>query len=178
MATAKAKTVETAEQIETVVAAGNQTIETVVKAVAEAASQGYEKAVALTKGQVDAAVKAGATAFKGYEDVAEFNKLALEAFVTSSTVFARGLQEMSKNMASVAQSSIEENIAAGKAIMGAKSLKEAIDLQSGLAKSNFEKLVAESTKFSEISAKLAEEAFAPLNSRLSDAVKKLVKPAV
>lgn len=173
MATAKAKTVETVEQTESAAAAGNQAVETVVKAGAEAASQGYEKAVALTKGQVDAAVKAGATAFKGYEGVAEFNKLAFEAFVASSTIVARGLQELSKSVASAAQSSIEENMAAGKAILGAKSLKEAIDLQSGLAKSNFEKLVAESSKFSEISAKLAEEAFAPLNSRLSDAVKKL-----
>jgi phasin family protein len=77
----------------------------------------------------------------------------------------------------LAQESLEDSVAAGKALVGAKTLKEVIDVSSSLAKSSFDKMVAESSKLSQLSSKLAEEALAPINSRVNAAVQKITKTA-
>jgi len=70
-----------------------------------------------------------------------------------------------------------ENVAqTAKALLAAKTLREAADLQNDWAKASFDKLVAEGTKVSELSVKVANEAFQPLNARMNVAVEKLFKP--
>lgn len=180
MSTVKAKPASVAAQdqqpIESAVAVGRETIESVVKASAEAANKGYEKAVALTKDNVEAAVKAGADLFKNYEDILSFGKENVEAVIRSGTIFARGWQEASKTVFETGQETIEESVAVTKAVLGARSLKEVVDLQTGFVKSSFDKIVAEGGKISETGLKLAEEALEPINERVNVAVSKLMKP--
>lgn len=174
--TAAASSAEAPKSIESAVAVGRETIEHVVKASADAANKGYEKAVAMTKENVEAAVKAGASVFKNYEEMMSFNKETLEAFVRSGTIFAKGWQDASKAAIALTQETFEESVAASKAIMGAKSLKDVVDVQTGLVKHSFDRAVAESGRLSETNFKLAEEAFEPLNERLNVTVSKLMKP--
>jgi phasin family protein len=168
--------IETPKSIESAVAVGRETIEHVVKASAEAANKGYEKAVAMTKENVEAAVKASTSLFKNYEEIVSFNKDNLEAFVRAGTIFAKGMQEATKSAFSATQETIEESVAASKAMLGAKSLKEIVDLQTGFVKTSFDKAVAEGGKISETNMKLAEEAFGPINERVTATVSKLMKP--
>jgi phasin family protein len=181
MSTAKASkpslAADPVKQIEDVVAVQKETIETVVRAGADAATKGVDKVVALTKEQVEAAVKAGATAFKNYEDLLQFSKENVEAVVRSGSIFAKGVQDFSHSLVVLAQTSIDEQVAASKALIGAKSLKEVIDLSSTAAKTNFDKMLAESSKLSQITSKLAEEALVPLSTRVSAAVEKFFKSA-
>ena len=58
-------------------------------------------------------------------------------------------------MASSMQASYEEAMSAFKALTSVKSLKEAVDLQVGLARSAVEKSVTESSKYTDASFKLA-----------------------
>lgn len=181
MSTVKAKAVpasaiETPKTIESAVAVGRETLEHVVKASAEAANKGYEKAVAMTKDNVDAAVKAGAAAFKNYEEVLSFGKDNMDAFVRAGTIFAKGWQDVAKTAFTVSQETVEESVAVGKAVLGAKSLKEVVDLQTSFVKNSFDKAVAESGKISETNFKLAEEALLPLSERLNVTVSKMIKP--
>ena len=164
-------------QMEGVVAVQKETIETVVRAGADAATKGVDKAVSMTKEQVEAAVKAGAVAFKNYEDLLQFGKENVEAVVKSGSIVARGVQDLSHTLVVLAQASIDEQVAASKALIGAKSLKEIIDLSSTMAKTNFDKLMAEGSKLTQISTKLAEEALVPLSSRMSAAVERFFKTA-
>ncbi len=154
-----------------------ESIETAVKAGADAASKGMEKAATLSKGQVEAAARAGAVAFKNYEELLAFGRENVEAIVASSTVVARGVQDISKSFVLLAQESIDDQVAASKALIGAKTLREVVDLSSQYAKSNFDKLVAEGNKLSQISAKLAEEAMAPLSVRVSATMDRITKTA-
>lgn len=176
--TKSAPAADAVKQIQDAVAAQQATIDSVVKAGSDAAGQNVDKAVAFTRDQVEAAVKAGADAFKGYEDILQFGKDNVDALVKSSTVFVRGFQELSRSFVSLTQGSIEEHVTASKALLGAKTLKEVIDLSSGLAKSNLDKLVTESTKYGQLTTKLAEEALAPISGRVDAAVQKLTKTAV
>jgi len=115
--------------------------------------------------------------FKGYEDFAAFGKANLEAFVQANTLFAKGVEELSKEVVSLAQSSLETSTAATKAIFAAKTLKDVIELQADFAKTSFEKLVANSTKLGELTVKLATDSAAPIGARVTAASEKALKPA-
>jgi phasin family protein len=54
----------------------------------------------------------------------------------------------------------------------AKTLCEAVDVQTDFAKTTFDKLVVEGMKVSEISVKVANEAALPINARLNAAIER------
>jgi phasin family protein len=161
------------EPVEAAVAVGNETVEAVVKAGAEAASAGYEKAAAITKEQVDRTSKA---MFKGYGDFAALGQENVDAVVKSGNIAAKGFEALSKEMMAFARSSLEGNVAATKAILGAKDLREAVDLQSKYTRKSFDQALAESAKLTEMSVKVANEAIQPIQARVTVAVGKLIKP--
>ncbi|HIJ37394.1 MAG TPA: phasin family protein [Rhodospirillaceae bacterium] len=175
--TVAAPALDAVKQIEEAVAVHAESLENVVKAGAEVATKNVDKAITYTKEQVNAAVKAGSEALKGYEGLVEFNKANIEAIVKSSNIVARGTQELSKVVASLAQQSIDGSVAAGKALIGAKTLQEVIDLSSSLAKANFDRIFAEGSRLGQLSSKIASDAFAPLSQRVEAAVQTLKKAA-
>jgi phasin family protein len=113
---------------------------------------------------------------KTAEEVVAFSQGNMEALIKSGQIWSTGLQDISKQMASSMQASYEEAMSAFKALTSVKSLKEAVDLQVGLARSVVEKGVTESSKYTDASFKLAEQAIAPISSRMTLAVEKFSKP--
>jgi phasin family protein len=111
-------------------------------------------------------------AMKTAEELVSFGQGNLEAFVTSSQIWAAGVQDLSKHMATSAQAAMEEGMSTFRALAGVKSLKEAVELQTGLARTTIEKTLAESGKLTEASMKIAEQAFAPIAARVTLAVEK------
>lgn len=174
--TATKKTTAAVDQVEAAVAAGKETVETVVKASAEATNRGYEQAIAMTKEQVEAAFEAGSEAFRGYEDFIALGKDNVDAVINSGTVLAKGLQDVNKMWLGLAQASVQDSVAATKAVIGCKSVPEALGVQMDLAKTNYTKLVVENRKMTDMSAKLAEAAIAPLAKRVTVTVEKFAKP--
>ncbi len=166
----------TAKPVEAAVAAGAEAVETVVKVGAQVAAKGYEKAVAIGREQVETAVKAGAGAFKGYEDLAGFGTDTVDAVMRSGAILARGAQAFNDVWFGLARASVEEAVGAAKALFGCKSVAEVVDVQTGLAKARYEKFVVDSRRFSDMSAKLAEDAAAPITERVTVAVKTFTKP--
>jgi phasin family protein len=80
-------------------------------------------------------------------------------------------------MAAAAKASMEESLSAFKALSSVKSLKEAFELQTAYARSTLEKTVAESSKLTDASFKLTEQALAPITARVTVAVEKFSKTA-
>jgi phasin family protein len=95
----------------------------------------------------------------------------------SSQIWATGVQDLSKHMAAAAQASMDESMAAFKALTSVKSLKDALELQSSFARSALEKSLAESGKLTDASFKLTEQALAPITARVTVAVEKFAKAA-
>jgi phasin family protein len=62
-----------------------------------------------------------------------------------------------------------------KSLMGVKSIKEAVDLQTGFTKSSIEKAVSETNKLTHASVKLAEQTIAPITARITLAVETFSK---
>ncbi len=166
---------DAAKQIEHVVAAGKETLEQVVKVSQDAAAKGYEQALALTK-DFQAKLTAQAPGFPSYDDAVAFGKDNLEALVKSSTILSRGLQDIGQSLLGLTKDAVEGSVAASQQLLGAKSLKDAIDLQTGVTKANFDKLVEEGSRLSDRSVKLVEEALVPIKERITATVERLGKP--
>lgn len=128
-------------------------------------------AAAKVTGQSDKAtseVKANMEkAMKTAEELVSFGQGNLEAMVKCSQIWAAGVQDLSKQMAASAQAQMDQTMATLKALATAKSLKEAVELQSSLARSSMEKAVAETGKLTDASLRLAEQTWAPITARVS-----------
>ena len=171
-------TVETAvaaakEPVEAAVAVGKETVEAVAKAGAEAASAGYEKAAAIAKDQVDKTSKA---VFKGYGDFTSLGQENVEAVIKSGNIAVKGFEALGREMMAYARYSLEGNVAATKAMLGAKSLREVVDLQADYTRKSFDHAMAESAKLTEMSVKVANEAIQPIQTRVNVTVGKMIKP--
>ena len=139
----------------------------------EAAQKNYDRLFGATKEQVE---KASATAFKTYEDLSKFSKENLDAYVAAGTTVAKGFETIGRAWVNFAQETFEAGAQVAKALLSAKTLREAVDVQTDFAKTTFDKLVAEGTKVSEISVKVTNEAAEPINARVNATIEKFLKP--
>ena len=170
MSSTKAKAIAV-ETIDTTADVANKGFEKTLSAVKEGiekATQGFETSQVKLKESVEKAMKSS-------EELVAFSQGNLEAFMKASKIFAAGLQDISKGVAATNKASIEESVSFTKSLFGVKSVKEAVDLQSGFARASIEKAVAETNKVTDASVKLAEQAIAPLTARLTLAVEKFGK---
>lgn len=170
------KPAASAEQVDTAVKAGQDTVETIVKTNTEVTKKGVEKAVAMTEEQFAAAAKASADAYRGYEDMIAFSKNNMEAFVKSNEILSSGMKDINTAIYKLAQSNVEESVALTQKIMGCKTVAEVVELQSTAAKSQYDKALSESRKLSDRTIKLAEQASKPIADQVKIAVETLSKP--
>ncbi len=112
------------------------------------------------------------------DEFVSFNQANVEAFVKSSQIVAQGLQDLGRQFAAAAQATMDETMSTFRALTSVRSIKEAMELQTTLARSTMEKAVAQTGQVTEASFKLAEQAIAPIAGRLSVAVESFGKPAV
>jgi phasin family protein len=147
----------------------DQTAASLKTGMAQAVS-GFENAQAKTREGVNKVIRTT-------EELVQFNQGNIEAFVKSGQIWAAGVQDLTKQAAASAQASFNETVSTYKALATVRSVKEAIDLQTSLARSSVEKAVAESSRLADASVKLAEQALAPLTARVKLAVEKFAKSA-
>jgi len=117
------------------------------------------------------------TMMNSTEDFVAFGKQNLEAFTTASKIWVTGVQDLTQQVAATAKASLEESVETFKALSAVKSVKEAIELQSAYSKAAVAKAVAESTKMTEASLRLTEQAMAPITARVTIAVQAFSKTA-
>lgn len=144
----------------------------------------FEAAIYASKEQVEKAIATGTEALEKafsmskdrFEDIAKMGKEQVDACVTAGNVATKGMETINAEAMAFTKTQIEDQISAAKAMMGAKTLQELIELQNGYAKSAFEAYSAYTTKMSEVATKVAQDAFAPINAQVQASVEKFVKP--
>ncbi len=104
---------------------------------------------------------------KTAEDLVTFSQANVEALVKSGQIVAATLQDLTKQMASTVQASMDETMATFRAMAGVRSIKEAIGLQTTLARSTVEKALAQAGQVAEASFVFAEHAVAPIADRMT-----------
>jgi phasin family protein len=106
---------------------------------------------------------------KNFEDMQKLGKDNMDATLTSLGVWSKGFQTIAVEMADYTKKMFEDGTAATEKLLGAKSLDKAIEVQSDYVKSSYENFVAQATKFGELYAGLAQEAYKPFESYMAKA---------
>jgi phasin family protein len=122
---------------------------------------------------IEAAVKNGAEAFKtnfdkavkGYDKFLGLGKENLEAVVAAATVAGKGAETLHNELYAYSKQSIEDSVAATKAVLASKSAHEVFEVQTDFAKAAFDQYVSQVTKLNEIFTATAKDAFSPLQTR-------------
>jgi len=122
--------------------------EAVAKNGAEAFKNGFEKAV------------------KGYDQVLGFGKENVEAYLRAANAAGKGVETLQNEVYLFSKQSVEETLAVTKAVLSAKSVHEAFEIQSDFAKSAFETYVGQINRVNEIFLSATKEAFEPIQGRI------------
>ena len=127
----------------------NEGIETAFRTGTEALKVSFEKAV------------------KNYDQFLGYGKDTVEAYVKSANAAGKGAETLHNEIYAYSKQSIEDSIAAAKALLGSKSVHEAFELQTDYAKSAFDAYVSELTKLSELVVSTTKETFEPIQGRVA-----------
>lgn len=132
------------------------------------------------KNTVEQYSAAGAQAFKeGVEkslaslnDLNSHSKQNLEALVAAATAATKGAEALGAEAIAFSRKAVEDNVAAAKSLGSAKSLQEAVELQTNWFKASLEGYMAQVNKASEIVAASVKDTWTPLNARVTATVEK------
>jgi phasin family protein len=123
---------------------------------------------------VETAMKTGAEAMKStfenatksYDRMVGFSKENVEAAMKATTTYTKAVEQMNVEAMEFSKRQIEDGIAAWKAVVGAKTVQEAWEVQSDFAKSAMDAYVAQFTKMNEMFLSTAKTAAEPVNARI------------
>lgn len=96
------------------------------------------------------------------ESLADLGRKNIAAMAEANLALSTGLGAIGDELIDFAKSTLAEASQAATALLGAKTLDEVIELNSGLAKTAMERLIARSTKLSELGIATTNQALAPL----------------
>ncbi|MDP1027972.1 TIGR01841 family phasin [Sphingomonas sp. KR1UV-12] len=143
-----------------------KTIMDTVQNVTEKSQAAFAEANERAKG----AVEKGARFF---QEITEFGKGNVEAVVESSKIAAKGFESMGQDAAAYMKSSFEEASQALRTLATIKSPTELLKFQADYVRSSFDALVAQTSRGTEASLKLAGEVAQPISNRVAVAAEKI-----
>ncbi len=104
---------------------------------------------------------------KGIEDFQKMNKDNIEATVRSFGEVNKGFQAIATDWTDYSKKAFEDGTAAFEKLAGAKSVEQAIEIQSTFAKKAYDDYVSQVTKLSEMYVGLAKEAYKPVEAAVA-----------
>ena len=93
----------------------------------------------------------------------------------AGNLWAKGAENIGKAYFNLAQVSAEAGVEVAQAMFAAKTLKDVVDVQSGYAKASMDTIVAEGKKINDMTIKVANEAFEPIQVQVNQAIEKVLK---
>ena len=99
--------------------------------------------------------------FKIGDDFQKFGKDGYEAVVGSFGEVNKGFQAIAAEWTDYSKKAFEDSTSAFEQLIGAKSVEQAVEIQSKYVKNAYEAHVAEMTKLGEMYASVVQSAFKP-----------------
>ena len=112
------------------------------------------------------------------EEMTDLTRGNVEALVASSKVAARGVEQLSQEVADFNRRSFEQASATLKSLTEVRSATDLFRLQSDYARTAFDSMVSESSKMSEAMIKLTGEVAQPITSRYAVAAERVKNVAL
>ena len=134
-----------------------------------------ENGASAFKATVDQFATAGNQAFKeqvdksltALNDANAQGKRNLEAVVASVTAATKGAEALGAQALAYSKKALEENIAQARALTGARSVQEVVELQTSFAKTAMEAYIGELNRASELVSTTLKDSMRPINERTS-----------
>jgi len=110
---------------------------------------------------------------EGVSGMADFNKDALEAVMTSANAYTKGMEKLTAENTEFVKGFYERAVSVGKNVAAAASPQEAFDIQSEFARESVEQNLSQANKVADMWADTTKETMAPLTERYSELVEKI-----
>ncbi len=107
------------------------------------------------------------------EEATNFNSSNLDAAVQAVNVVAEGIKDINQTLCNSIQQALQTAMSTGKAMLGVKSLRDLMEIQSEYVKSAYSTAVSDTTKISEIAKRCTSQAAEPINARVTYVVGKV-----
>ena len=115
-------------------------------------------------------------ALKGYDQLVAEGKDNLDAIAQANTAAVAGATRFNEELAAYLKAAYDAHLAAAKALAGAKTVEEAVELQRGHVQATFETALAKGAELSETARGVANDVVEPLQARTKVAFEKLMTP--
>lgn len=140
----------------------------------------FKRTIAELKQGVDSAktlqAEVSGNAVQTVKSLAASNQASLAAFVQASQILADGSKDLFRQTAESTRSVFTETLAGIRAVAGAKTFKERMELQATLFRTSATWAVSENSRFALASIDLTERASGPLKARAVAAVAAMAAP--
>lgn len=138
------------------------------------AQNGAQQAAQQAADQLEQVTSAVAKACSDCTDVArETVKVALR----STNVLSQGYEEVLQSYNALMQNFLSQSSNAVRQSMGARSVRDLVEMQSSLFKSGFDTMMAEMNKISQISARTCQQAAEPVTDHVNSTLSKITSKA-
>jgi hypothetical protein len=107
----------------------------------------------------------------------EFQSSAISTLLEASKIYGEGLKALAAHAAHVNKVHFDETVAAMRSLATTRSVNEALRLQTEFARTTATRAMTETTKLMQDYMKVAEQAAAPLNAKVHEAVEKFATAA-
>ena len=114
---------------------------------------------------------------RAYGEFSKFSQETLGVYMKAGEIFAKGAEDIGQAVFKLAKVTAETNAEAAKAVFAAKTINDVVDVQNDFALESYQTLFSEGTKISELSLKVAHEAFEPLKEQMHSSMAKTMKDA-
>jgi hypothetical protein len=101
---------------------------------------------------------------KGFEEFQKVGKDGFDAAVRSFGEVNKGFQAIAAEVTDYSKKAFEDGTRAFEQLIGAKSIEQAIEIQSQYAKKAYDAYVAEMSKLGEMYVGLAKDAYKPVEA--------------
>ncbi len=107
---------------------------------------------------------------KGFEEFQKVGKDGFDATVRSFGEVNKGFQAIAAEITDYSKKAFEDGTRAFEQLIGAKSIEQAIEIQSQYAKKAYDAYVAEVSKLGEMYVGLAKDAYKPVEAAFTKKV--------
>ena len=111
-----------------------------------------------------------------FETIAQEGRASFDSVVEATSIATKGYGAIGGAWFDFAKEAMAAQAGAAKALMGARSWSELTDLQSGQAKTAFERTMAAGQRINDMTVRTAGDAMGPIRARGEDLVERYGKP--
>jgi len=104
---------------------------------------------------------------KGFEEFQKVGKDGFDAYVRSFGEMNKGFQAIAAEMTDYSKKAFEDSTRVFEQLVGAKSVEQAIEIQSQFAKKAYDTYMAEMSKIGEMYVGLAKDAYKPVEAAMA-----------